>query len=180
MGFLARPHPPSSYPKVLPIPTCNWFWARTRRSLGHGIPARVGSRESKMRMLRNTIAGMAAIAAGLLLLAASAQQTDIQRTDLLQKELSVADREVIQVRVDFAPGAASVRHVHPGEEIAYVLEGTLEYELEGSNPVTLRAGETLFIPANVAHAAKNVGPGKASELATYIVKKREPVFVPVD
>jgi quercetin dioxygenase-like cupin family protein len=38
---------------------------------------------------------------------------------------------VIQVRVDFAQGAAFGLHSHPGEEIAYVLEGTVEYQLEG-------------------------------------------------
>jgi quercetin dioxygenase-like cupin family protein len=45
--------------------------------------------------------------------------------------------------------------------------------------VTLKAGESLFIPAGVAHLAKNVGNGKASELATYIVKKAAPLVVPV-
>ncbi|RVI86191.1 cupin domain-containing protein [Sinorhizobium meliloti] len=85
----------------------------------------------------------------------------------------------VQVRVDFDPGAVSVKHNHPGEEIAYVLEGTLEYQLEGRPPVTLHAGQALFIPDGVAHVAKNVGGGKASELATYIVKKGEPIFVPV-
>jgi hypothetical protein len=37
----------------------------------------------------------------------------------------------------------------------------------------------LFIPAGVAHLAKNVGGGKASELATYIVEKSSPLVVPV-
>jgi quercetin dioxygenase-like cupin family protein len=41
---------------------------------------------------------------------------------------------VVQVRVDFVPGTVSRRHSHPGEEIAYVLEGTLQYEVEGKVP----------------------------------------------
>ncbi|MBB5535923.1 quercetin dioxygenase-like cupin family protein [Rhizobium giardinii] len=117
--------------------------------------------------------------AGLSLTAAQAQQQQIQRTDLVQSDISVAEREVLQVRVDFEPGAVSINHTHPGEEVAYVLEGVLEYQLEGSQPVTLKAGESLFIPAGVAHLAKNVGNGKASELATYIVKKAAPLVVPV-
>ena len=107
--------------------------------------------------------------------AANAQQTGIKRTDLLRNDLSVHGREAIQVRVDFEKGAAFGRHSHPGEEIAYVLEGTLEYEIDGKPTVTLKAGETLFIPAGTIHAARNVGEGKGSELATYIVEKGKPL-----
>lgn len=111
--------------------------------------------------------------------AAQAQQAGIHRTDLLQQDLSVPGREAVQVRVDFDRDAFAPKHAHPGEEIAYVLEGTLEYQLGDKAPVTLKAGEALFIPAGTAHSAKNVGGGKASELATYIVKKGAPLVVPV-
>ena len=79
--------------------------------------------------------------------------------------------------VEFAPGVAFPRHSHPGEEIVYVVEGSLEYQLEGRPPVTLKAGEVLFIPAGTLHAAKNVGSGNAAELATYIVEKGKPLVV---
>lgn len=132
-----------------------------------------------MKISRTLIAAALIAGAGLSLTAAQAQQQQIQRTDLVQNDISVAGREVLQVRVDFEPGAVSINHTHPGEEVAYVLEGVLEYQLEGRQPVTLKAGESLFIPAGVAHLAKNVGNGKASELATYIVKKAAPLVVPV-
>ena len=80
------------------------------------------------------------------------------------------------MRVDFAPGAAFPKHSHPGEEIVDVLEGSLEYELEGKPPVTLKAGDVLFIPAGTIHAARNVGSGNAAELATYIVEKGKPLL----
>ena len=67
---------------------------------------------------------------------------------------------------------------HPGEEVAYVLEGTLQYELYGGKSVTLSAGRTLFIPAGVVHSARNVGTGSASELATYVVRKDEVLVAP--
>ena len=70
------------------------------------------------------------------------------------------------MRVEFDPGVVSPRHTHPGEEIIYVLEGSLQYEVEGKPPVTLKAGDVLFIPAGTIHAAKNVGSGKGAELAT--------------
>lgn len=104
-------------------------------------------------------------------------QAGLHRTDLLRKDLHVPGQEVIQVRVDFDAGVASPNHSHPGVEVAYVIDGTFEYQLEGQPPVTLKAGDSLYIPAGVAHIAKNVGTSKASELATYIVKKGEPLVV---
>ena len=115
------------------------------------------------------------VASGLALNVAQSQQPGIKRTDLLRHELSVPGREVIQVRVDFAPGVAFPPHSHPGEEIAYVIEGELEYRLEGKPPVTLKAGGALFIPAGAVHAAKNVGSVNAAELATYLVEKGKPL-----
>ena len=108
---------------------------------------------------------------------AQAQQPGVKRTDLLRHDLGVPGRELVQVRVDFAPGVLAPDHSHPGEEIAYVIEGLLEYKLEGKPPVTLKAGESLFIPAGTIHSARNVGSGNAAELATYIVEKGKPLVV---
>lgn len=105
--------------------------------------------------------------------------SETSRTNLLRDDLSAAGHEVIQVRVDFQPGAVAPRHRHPGEEIAYVLSGSLEYRLDGRSPVTLHAGDVLFIPDGTVHAARNVGREGASELATYIVRKGEPLITPV-
>jgi quercetin dioxygenase-like cupin family protein len=104
----------------------------------------------------------------------TAQVPGLTRTDLQRHDLSVPGREVIQNRVDISPGAPPVRHKHPGEEIIYVLEGALEYVVEGKPPMTLHAGEVLFIPAGTVHAAKNVGSGPAKELATYVLEKGKP------
>ena len=104
-------------------------------------------------------------------------QPGIKRTDLQRHDLGVPGREVIQVRVDIAPGVAFGKHSHPGEEIVYVIEGALVYEVEGKPPVTLKAGEVLFIAAGTIHAAKNVGRINGAELATYIVEKGKPLVV---
>ncbi len=131
-----------------------------------------------MKIIRSIVIAAAAASASLSLIGA-AQAQELKRTGLVQSDISVPGKETLQVRVDFPPKAASINHRHPGEEIAYVLQGTLEYTLEGQKPVTLKAGEALFIPAGVAHIAKNVGEGEASELATYIVTKGTPLAEPV-
>jgi len=105
-------------------------------------------------------------------------QTGLHRTDLVKRDLDAnSGREVLQTRVDFDAGVAAPKHSHPGVEVAYVIKGTMEYQLEGQPPVTLHAGDSLFIPAGVAHLAKNIGDGQASELATYIVQKGKPLVV---
>ena len=131
---------------------------------------------------RRSVLAAAAVAAGsgsLLSMPAAAtpgsQEPGIKRTILLRQDLDLSGREVVQVRVDFGPGLAFPAHSHPGEEIAYVIEGLLEYQFEEKPPVTLKPGEVLFIPAGTSHSAKNVGTGNAAELATYIVEKGKPL-----
>ena len=104
-------------------------------------------------------------------------QSGIKRTDLQRNDLSVPGRELIQTRVDIAPGVVFPRHSHPGEEIVYVIEGSLEYRLDGRPPVTLNAGDVLFIPAGAIHAVKNLGTSNGAELATYIVDKGKQLLV---
>lgn len=114
---------------------------------------------------------------GTYTISASAQtkHSGIDRTELQRHDMSTPGSEVVQAHIDFEPGTAFGNHKHPGEEIIYVLEGKLEYIVEGKPPVTLKAGEVLFIPAGTIHSAKNVGNTKASELATYIVEKGKPL-----
>lgn len=108
---------------------------------------------------------------------AQAQQ-GVKRTDLQRHDLSIEGRETVQARIDIAAGAEAGWHRHPGEEVIYVIEGALEYQLEGRAPVLLKAGEVLFVPAGVAHKARNPGTTNGAELATYVVEKNKPLVVP--
>jgi quercetin dioxygenase-like cupin family protein len=123
------------------------------------------------------MAAAALLAASALTDAALAQQPGVTRNDLQRHDLSTPGREAIQTIVSIAQGVTAPRHSHPGEEVIYVLEGVLEYQLDGQPPVTLKAGDVLFIPAGVVHSAKNVGSGNGAELATYIVEKGKPLVV---
>ena len=95
---------------------------------------------------------------------AEQQAPGLWRTGLQRQDLSVPGREVIQSRVDTGPEAPLVKHTHPGEEIIYILEGSLEYQIEGQPPKTFNAGEALTVPARAVHAVRNAG--SAAELAT--------------
>ena len=133
-----------------------------------------------MKRTQRTLA-VVSLALGLtvVLTVTRAQQPGVTRTDLQRHDLDVPGREVIQVRVELAPGVSFGRHWHPGEEVIYMLEGTLEYEVDGKPPVTLKAGDVLFIPARTIHAARNPARKNGAELATYLVEKGQPLLTMV-
>jgi quercetin dioxygenase-like cupin family protein len=123
------------------------------------------------------IACVAVLVAGsaLALHVTLAQQSGSKRTDLQRHDLSAPGREVIQVRVDFDPGYVAPMHTHPGEEIIYVIEETLEYEIGGKKS-KVKAGDVLFVPAGTPHTATNIGCDNGAELATYVVEKGKPLI----
>jgi quercetin dioxygenase-like cupin family protein len=133
-----------------------------------------------MKTRRLTAIAVLIAASSVVLPATQAQQVGARRVDLQRHDLSIPGREVIQTIVELAPGTTAPRHTHPGEEIIYVLEGTWEYTVEGKPPVTVKPGEVLFVPAGAIHSARNVGTGRALELATYIVEKGKPLITVVE
>jgi quercetin dioxygenase-like cupin family protein len=128
-----------------------------------------------MKTTRTIAISAILVGSGLVIQAVHAQLGGTRRTDLQRHDLSATGREVVQVRVEIAPGVTAAKHSHPGEEIVYVLAGSLEYRLDGQPPKVVQAGEVLFIPYGVNHEVKNVGTVNASELATYIVEKGKPL-----
>ena len=123
-----------------------------------------------------SITAVAVAAVGLFAIQAlSAQQPGFKRVELQRGDLSVAGREVVVARADFDPDGIVGRHSHPGEEMGYILEGTVQLEIDGKPPVISKAGDVYFIPAGAVHAAKNVGKTPAKVLATYIVEKGKPL-----
>jgi quercetin dioxygenase-like cupin family protein len=110
-----------------------------------------------------------------------AQQAPVTRTILQQKDLEgVSGREVIMYRTEIVPGGMSGRHYHPGPELAYSLEGAVSFELDGQPPVTLKAGESVHIPAKHVHNAKNASPTEPGKVLLFLVgEKGQPLTTPV-
>lgn len=102
-------------------------------------------------------------------------QTGFKRAELQRHDLGVQGHEVVQTRAEFDAGGSIGKHTHPGEEISYVLEGSLELQVEGKPPATFKAGEVFFVPAGTVHAARNAGSGSTKVLATYVVEKGKPL-----
>ncbi|HXM81398.1 MAG TPA: cupin domain-containing protein [Burkholderiales bacterium] len=131
-----------------------------------------------MRRKKTAVAGAVVIAVVAVL--GYAQQPGFTRKLLQDQNMSVQDRHAVQVLAEFAPGGAAGKHTHPGEELGYVVEGTLLLEIAGQPPRTLKAGDVFFIEAGTVHDGKNVGSGPAKVLATYIVEKGKPVASPAN
>jgi quercetin dioxygenase-like cupin family protein len=100
------------------------------------------------------------------------QAPGITRIDLQEHDLSVPGRQVIQNRVEITPQAPPFRHFHYGEEIIYVLDGELEYKIDGEQPRMVKAGEALMVSPQTVHAVT----GDGTELATFVVEKGKPLI----
>jgi quercetin dioxygenase-like cupin family protein len=127
---------------------------------------------------------MAAVAAFAMLGACALAQTStaqdalagsLMRREVQRAPLSIAGREVVQVLTEIPPGVASGWHVHPGEEVGYILAGDVEMRVEGRPTMVLHAGEGFLIPPNTPHNARDVGPETGRMLSTYIVQSGQPL-----
>src|SRR5580698_7311602 len=85
-----------------------------------------------------------------------AQNPGVKRTIVKTEDVSGGHQAVI-ASVTIAPGATAGRHTHPGEEIAYVIEGEGEVLIEGQPPLHIKAGDGFVIPAGAIHDAHNTG-----------------------
>ena len=108
----------------------------------------------------------------------SAQQPGFSRTVIQRGDLSTPGKEVVSAIAEFQPGATVGPHTHPGEEAGYLMEGTLVFEIAGKPTVTLKAGDTFFVPSGVVHDATNKGTSRTRVLATYIADKGKPLATP--
>ena len=130
--------------------------------------------------MKNMTVRACATAAALVAIVAlgAAQQPQFKRTELQRGDLSTQGREVVQAIAEIPGGVAAGRHTHPGEEVGYVLEGTVILEIDGKPAATLGAGQSFIVPANRIHNATNKGSAMAKVLATYIVEKGKPLATP--
>ncbi len=99
---------------------------------------------------------------------------------LLRATLERVDgTEVIVSRVTMPPGAELPKHWHPGEEFAYVLEGTVALWQEGEEEFVGKAGDVVKIPLRKIHAASTSEEG-ATVLVFRVHEEGQPERTLVD
>ena len=99
----------------------------------------------------------------------------LKRTEIQRKGSSIPGREIVQVLTEIPAGVESGWHTHPGEEVGYIVAGTVEMAIEGQATLTLHAGDGFLIPPRTPHNALDVGPETGRMLSTYIVEIGEPL-----
>ncbi len=108
--------------------------------------------------------------------AATATQS-IKRIPLQRFEVPGTSFETVIGIAEIAPGTSIGRHIHPGPESGYLIEGGFELLIEGEPPRHLKAGDSYVVPARVVHDARTSANG-ARVIATYVVEKGQPLASP--
>ena len=101
--------------------------------------------------------------------------TRLKRTELQRSSSSIPGRDIVQVLTEIPVGVASGWHVHPGEEVGYILAGRVQMEIEDRPTLILDAGDPFLIPPRVPHNATDLGPDTGMMLSTYLVETGEPL-----
>ena len=101
--------------------------------------------------------------------------TKLKRTEIQRAPSSIPGREIVQVLTEIPAGVESGWHMHPGEEVGYLLAGTVEMRIKDRPTLTLHAGEGFLIPPNTPHNALDLGPDTGQMLSTYIVEPEQPL-----
>ena len=99
----------------------------------------------------------------------------LTRTEIQHEPSSIPGREIVQVLTQIPVGVESGWHTHPGEEVGYIVAGTVEMKIEGEPTLTLQAGDGFLIPPGTPHNALDLGPGTGQMLSTYIVETGQPL-----
>jgi quercetin dioxygenase-like cupin family protein len=103
-------------------------------------------------------------------------------THLLTQPLEdVPGKEVEMITVDYAPGAVDPVHRHDASAFIYVLEGTIEMQMEGSEKVTIGPGQTFYEdPTRVHLVGRNTSDTAPAKFVVLLVKDRgAPLLTPV-
>jgi quercetin dioxygenase-like cupin family protein len=111
----------------------------------------------------------------------SAQQEPVTRTILLRTDVAgVEGKEVVIVLAEIAPGATTGKHLHVGQEFAYIIEGSLSMTMEGKPAVTFKPGEAFQQPPRQMHEGKNTSAtAPVKILAFYLADKGQPLTTAV-
>jgi quercetin dioxygenase-like cupin family protein len=104
----------------------------------------------------------------------------LKRTEIQHRASSIPGRDIVQVVTEIPAGVESGWHTHPGEEVGYIIAGTVRMMIDGADTLTLKAGDGFLIPPRIPHNALDVGPETGRMLSTYLVEAGQPVAILID
>jgi len=121
------------------------------------------------------------LAGAILLLGQTALAEDAVSVLLKERLADMAGKEGTVITVDYAPGAASDQHFHPGSVFAYALEGAVVSQLGGQAPVTYTKGQSWYESPKIPHVvSKNASKTEPAKLLVFLLsQENEPLVVPM-
>ena len=122
-----------------------------------------------------------ALMGAMLVLAQAALAADAVSVLMKQRLADMNGKEATVQTVDYAPGAESIPHHHPGTVFAYVLEGAVVSQLEGEKPVTYTRGQSWYESPKKPHVvSKNASKTEPAKLLVFLLSQEgESLFVPM-
>ena len=104
----------------------------------------------------------------------AAQEPGVVKPQLLFSEIVAGmpkgeKQEVRVLSVNFQPGERTLFHTHRFPVTLYILEGAFRLELEGREPITVRAGQAKMMPPNVKMTGYNESRTEPLRLIVFYV-----------
>ena len=117
--------------------------------------------------------------AGIHALKAQQAAPAVKRNVLMKQDSVAPGREVVMAQVELPPGGREGKHTHFAEVYAFVLEGTVNMEIEGEPTKTFHAGEVFFVPEGKIHEGSNTSGATAKIAAVFVAEKGKPLTTQV-
>jgi quercetin dioxygenase-like cupin family protein len=111
-----------------------------------------------------------------------ARDRPVRSTEIFRQVLpNMPGKEVVIVSVDYAPGAGSTKHRHPGPVFAYVVRGSIVSQFGTEPPVTYGEGEVWYESPGAVHStSRNASETDPAKLITFFVADhRQILTVPI-
>ena len=123
-----------------------------------------------------------AFAVLLVSLIAMAQERGVVKPQLLLSEIvqgmpKGARQEVRVLAVSFQPRDRTLFHTHRFPVTVYVLEGAFTMEMEGREPVTVKAGQAMMMPPQVRMTGYNRSSTDPLRLVAFYVSDPDTPFL---
>jgi len=122
---------------------------------------------------------VSALLGGLGLASMGAQQPApaVKRDVVLKQDMTIPGREALMVKVVLPPGVQEGRHTHPAEVFGFVVDGTIECEIEGK-ATTLKAGDHFYFAPGQVHQNMNKSSAPATTYVVFVAEKGKPLTTP--
>ena len=106
--------------------------------------------------------------------------SELKLETLLKAQLEGFDGgEIIVSRVSLPPHTSLPKHWHPGEEFAYIIEGSVTLWQDGKEDIVGKAGDVVKVPLKQVHTAITQDEG-ATILVFRVHEQGKPERVPVE